>query len=110
MVYILVAGQPGVHVPRLQVAGDDAYEFAVGEQVPDDAAVLENGLDAARPHWLVHGRRDRDAGRPFGEIHFDVRAAGQPEVRCVVHHDRGLVVGREQLVHETHDGVCTSAA
>lgn len=50
MIDILVAGQPGVHVPRLQVAGDDAYELAVGEQVPDDAAVLEHGLDAARPH------------------------------------------------------------
>lgn len=109
VVDVLVRGRPGVEVAGLRVAADHPYELALREQVPDDAAVLEHGLDAARPHGLEHRRRRYGAGRPFGEVHFDVRVAGQPEVRRVVHHERGLVVGRKQLVHQTHFRQVTNA-
>lgn len=101
---VLMVGRPGVQVPGLQVAADHPYEFAVGKQVPDDAAVLQHGFDAARPHRFEYGRGRYGADRPFGEVHLDVRVAGQPEVRGMVHDEHGFVVGREQLIHEAHVG------
>lgn len=99
---VLVAGRPAVQVARLQVAADDAYQLAFGEQVPDDAAVLDHGFDTTGPHRLEHGLELHDARRPFDEVHLDVSVAGQSEVRRVVDDERGLVVDREQLVHEAH--------
>lgn len=95
VVDVLMGGRPCVEVAGLCVAADNPYELALGEQVPNNTAIFEYGLDAARPHGLEHGSRRYGAGRPFGEVHFDVRVAGQPEVRRVVDHKRRLVVGRK---------------
>jgi len=104
MVNVLLTGGPSVQVARLHVTADDAYEFPFRKQVPDDATVFKYGLDGTRPHRLEYWLRRYGAGRPFREVHFDVRVTGQSKVRSVIDHERGLVVGREQLIRQTHGG------
>ena len=89
------------------MAGDDDLDELLlrGEDVPDDPAVLEDGLGGARPHALVDGRERDVAVGGIGagpRLHHLVEVegrAGLPEDGAVVQHEHRLVIHGERHIN-----------